>query len=271
MRPKSRYILLLVNTIVFLALEGVALWMVSNNSIVQRSMIMEAMSNITNSFAGVTGNINGYFNLKKVNRRLEEENISLRKENDRLRAAILDADTVTSRPADYPMFDYIPAVIVSNSTDSFHNILVINKGSRDGVKEDMGVVTDRGIIGYIKSTGEKYSKVSSLLDIDNMASATHTGTNTFGVLRWDGRTARQSVLMDIPVHTELNKGDTIVSSGYSIIYPPGIPIGSVSDWKLRDGVNYDVTIDLFEEFSRLKHVYVAVRKDIGQFEELDSI
>ena len=157
---------------------------------------------------------------------------------------------------------------MSNSTDRLHNILIINKGKRDGIAEDMGVVTDRGIIGYILSAGEKYSKVSSILDIDNMASGTLTGSNTFGVIQWDGKTARRTVMHDIPVHTVFSDGDTVVSSGYSLIYPPGIPIGTVAGHRLRDGVNYDLTIDLFEEFPRLRHVYVVSRKDINELNAL---
>ena len=142
------------------------------------------------------------------------------------------------------------------------------KGMRDGIREDMGVVTDRGLIGYILSAGERYSKVSSLLDIDNMASATLTSSNTFGVIQWNGKTARQTILHDIPVHTVFSEGDTVVSSGYSLIYPPGIPIGTVSRYEIRDGVNYDITLDLCEEFSRLRHVYVVSRRDIGELEAL---
>ena len=147
------------------------------------------------------------------------------------------------------LFDYIPASVVSNSTDRLHNIIIINKGTRDGVREDMGVITDRGIVGYVLSAGEKYSKVSSVLDIDNMVSAIHRKTNTFGVLQWNGEHA-------------------VVSSGYSLIYPEGLPVGTVSGKELRDGINYDVTVTLYENFSKLRHVYVAVRKDIDQLLEL---
>jgi rod shape-determining protein MreC len=130
------------------------------------------------------------------------------------------------------------------------------------------VITDRGIVGYVLSAGEKYSKVSSVLDIDNMVSAIHRKTNTFGVLQWNGEHAGEIILHDIPVHTEIDEGDTVVSSGYSLIYPAGLPVGTVSGKELRDGINYDVTVTLYENFSKLRHVYVAVRKDIDQLLEL---
>lgn len=268
MKDRNKYILHLINFLVFILLETAAVWLISRNSVIQRSDILRSVSAVTNTFSSGAGNVGRYFSLGKINRRLSEENVALRRENDRLQAALSDLAVPDSLLTESPLFDYIPALVVSNSTDRLHNILIINKGKRDGIAEDMGVVTDRGIIGYILSAGEKYSKVSSILDIDNMASGTLTGSNTFGVIQWDGKTARRTVMHDIPVHTVFSDGDTVVSSGYSLIYPPGIPIGTVAGHRLRDGVNYDLTIDLFEEFSRLRQVYVVSRRDIQELNDL---
>ena len=268
MKDRNKYILHLINFLVFILLETAAVWLISRNSVIQRSDILRSVSAVTNTFSSGAGNVGRYFSLGKINRRLSEENVALRRENDRLQAALSDLAVPDSLLTESPLFDYIPALVVSNSTDRLHNILIINKGKRDGIAVDMGVVTDRGIIGYILSAGEKYSKVSSILDIDNMASGTLTGSNTFGVIQWDGKTARRTVMHDIPVHTVFSDGDTVVSSGYSLIYPPGIPVGTVSGQMLRDGVNYDLTIDLFEEFSRLRQVYVVSRRDIQELNDL---
>lgn len=268
MKGRNQYIIYLINLIVFILLETVALRLISHNSVLQRAEFYKSVSAVTNAFSGGAGNIGRYFRLGKLNERLAGENVALRRENDSLRVVLAAMSVPDSVNAESPLFDYIPALIVSNSTDRLHNILIINKGRRDGVAEDMGVVTDRGIVGYVLSVNERYSKVSSLLDIDNMASATLTSTNTFGVLQWDGRSPRKSILHDIPVHTDLTDGDTVVSSGYSLIYPPGIPIGTVSGRVLRDGVNYDLTVDLFEEFTRLHHVYVVSRRDISELNSL---
>ncbi len=268
MKDRNKYILHLINLLVFILLETAAVWLISRNSVIQRSDILRSVSAVTNTFSSGAGNVGRYFSLGKINRRLAEENVALRRENDRLQAALSDLAVPDSLLTESPLFDYIPALVVSNSTDRLHNILIINKGKRDGIAADMGVVTDRGIVGYILSAGEKYSKVSSILDIDNMASGTLTGSNTFGVIQWDGKTARRTVMHDIPVHTVFSEGDTVVSSGYSLIYPPGIPVGTVSGQMLRDGVNYDLTIDLFEEFSRLRQVYVVSRRDIQELNDL---
>ncbi len=158
--------------------------------------------------------------------------------------------------------------MIANSSDSRHNSIIINKGTADGIEEGMGVVTDKGIIGYILKAGEHYSKISSLMDTDNMASATLKRDNTFGVLQWDGTRMNELTLHDIPVHTTFSTGDTVISSGYSLIYPAGIPIGTVSGKELRDGVNYSLTISTFEKYTSLSYVYVAVRNDIEELNRL---
>ena len=172
MDNRKAYIIYIINCIVFIALEAAALTMVSRSSVVQRSEFMKAASAVSNTLSGAAGSVTGYFSLGRVNSRLAQENAALRIENDRLRAVLEQTTVVDSLLAgDSLLFDYIPASVVSNSTDRLHNIIIIDKGTRDGVREDMGVITDRGIVGYVLSAGEKYSKVSSVLDIDNMVSA----------------------------------------------------------------------------------------------------
>lgn len=268
MNNGKRYIVYLINFIVFIILEVIAITMVINGSVIQRSGIMEAASAITNTIAGTSWRITEYFTLGDANEKLSSENAALMIENDRLKTALERISVPDSLLQDDTVFEYIPAAVISNSTDRLHNYLIINKGTRDGVKEDMGVITGNAIIGYIQSAGEKYSKVSSILDTDNMASAFLKSSNTFGVLRWDGKSVHKTVLHDIPVHTEIPANDTVLSSGYSLIYPAGIPIGTVTSTEIQNGINYNVTVTMFEDFQRLRYVYVAVRNDIDELEAL---
>lgn len=268
MKGRNQYIIYLINLIVFILLETVALRLISHNSVLQRAEFYKSVSAVTNAFSGGAGNIGRYFRLGKLNERLAGENVALRRENDSLRVVLAAMSVPDSLTVESPLFDYIPALIVSNSTDRLHNILIINKGRLDGIEEDMGVITGRGIVGYILCAGDRYSKVSSILDTDNMASAILKSSNTFGVLQWKGGNPGGITLHDIPVHTGVSEGDTVISSGYSLIYPPGIPIGTVEGMTVRDGINYDISVSLFEDFSKLRHVYVAVRKDIDQLQEL---
>lgn len=261
------FIAIVANIFVFALLEAAALMLISGHSIVQRSRIMAGLDFITSAFVSSTDAITGFFGLKKANAVLAEENALLRAENARLLATMESVPDSVSHEGN-GTFSFIPARVIANSSDSRHNSIIINKGTADGIKEGMGVVTDKGIIGYILKVGEHYSKISSLMDTDNMASAILKKDNTFGVLQWDGTRMNELTLHDIPVHTTFSTGDTVVSSGYSLIYPAGIPIGTVSGKELRDGVNYSLTVSTFERYTSLSYVYIAVRKDIEELNRL---
>ena len=112
MKGRNRYILHLVNLLVFIVLEAAALWLISKNSIIQRSDILKSVSAVTNAFSSGAGNVGRYFNLGKVNRKLSEENVALRRENDRLRAALDNVQAPDSLLKESPLFDYIPALVV---------------------------------------------------------------------------------------------------------------------------------------------------------------
>lgn len=266
---RTIFIAIVANIFVFALLEAAALMLISGHSIVQRSRIMAGLDFITSAFVSSTDAVTGFFGLKKANAVLAEENANLRAENGRLAAmleSVLPDSTVSY--GENATFRFIPAKVIANSSDSRHNSIIINKGTADGIGEGMGVITEKGIIGYILKAGEHYSRISSLMDTDNMASATLKRDNTFGVLQWDGTRMNELTLHDIPVHTSFRTGDTVVSSGYSLIYPAGIPVGTVSGKELRDGVNYSLTVRTFERYTSLSYVYIAVRKDIDELNRL---
>lgn len=274
MDNRNSFLKYLLTFSVFLALEAAAVLLIVNNGDIQRLKLMEAAGAVS-AWTGKTINgISGYFSLKQANRRLAEENGRLYGEVSMLREQISlwKADTASyarnsadSLPA--PV-EYTAAEVVSNSTDRLHNYLIINKGTEDGIEQDMGVVTGRGVIGYVINAGKHYSKVVSLLDTDNMVSAVLRRNGTFGTLRWDGKRPDRAILHDIPLHTAVNEGDTVETSGYSLIYPAGIMIGTIVSRDNVDGINYDLTVQLFEDFSKIRHVYAVTLRDKDDIREL---
>lgn len=249
----------LVNTALFLLLEGAAVWMIFNNSIVQRNKMAEGLYAVTASVNNASDGITEYFSLGRVNERLSQENALLREENERLRNRMEERDLHhDSVFADKGGFRYIPAKVISNSTDRLHNFIVIDKGTEDGITEEMGVITDKGVVGIVITAGRNYSRVSSLLNTDNTVSALISGSNTFGTVSWDGKSIKEVILHDIPIHTLFSEGDTITTSGFSAIYPDGHPLGRIAGKEMGDGVNYEIRVELFENFKELKYIYVAV-------------
>lgn len=244
----------LITLSVFILLEGLAIILVSNNSIIQQYRLMESVRSCQAFFWRQGEEIRYFFSLKKVNQDLLEQNRMLL---DELERTSHYEEGILPLVNDTSSFSLTIARVIKNSVNKQHNYLVIDKGSLDGMKEDMGVITSIGVIGHIKSVGKHYSLVTSFLDINHNVSAIIKRNGTFGPVKWDGKQADKATLVEIPLHTEIIVGDTIVTSGYSTIYPANIPIGTIVDSKLVDGINYHLTIKLFENFCSLNYVYVV--------------
>lgn len=245
----------------FLALEGISLMLITRNSIIQRYKIMNVVESVRTFFMSEGYNFSYYFSLKETNERLSLENRMLREQNGFLSEQLSFAQDSLKYFHETPQYTYTSALVVRNSTDKQHNVIIINKGSEDGIEEDMGVISPTGIVGYVFSTGKHYSRVISLLDVDQSISSVIKSNGTFGSLNWDGTDIGTATLHDIPVHTRITPGDTIVTSGYSAIFPAGIPIGTIKSSSIQDGINYDVLVSLLENFSSLNYVYVVKNRD----------
>lgn len=230
--------------------------MVYKKSLVQRSRMMYAVSSVTSFVSDRWSSITGWLSLGRVNRALAEENAALMSENLFLRETMnnmrADADTLTLGD-DYKL---IPSLVVVNSTGRQHNSIILNKGEEDGISEGMGVVTYRGIVGFVQSVTSHYSRVVSMLDTDSRFSVILKKNGTFGSLAWDGKDPDYVMVYDVPLHTEVSVGDTLISSGYSVMFPYGIPVGTVHSVSLNDGINYELQVELFESFHSLRYVNV---------------
>jgi len=126
-------------------------------------------------------------------------------------------------------FTFRNAKVISNNLSSFKNHLIINKGVRHGLKNEMGVINSTGIVGIINRTSKNYSSVMSVLNIDTKINAKVKRTSHFGTLEWNGRRTSYLVLNDIPETANIKVGDSIITGGMSLIFPEGINIGVVSE------------------------------------------
>lgn len=276
MNRRSPILNVIITLFSFLIIEGVCLILISYNGNIQRYKLMEGVRRVQSFFWQGGSDIRYYFSLKKTNQDLADENVRLANENTLYRSIINSHIKDSTFVIDsIPTFSFKKASIVRNSTDRQHNYIIIDKGSADGIMPDMGVITHKGIVGYVHSTGKHFSMVVSFLDINQSISALIKKNNTFGPLRWDGKSIDKAILSEIPLHTDFAVGDTIISSGFSAVYPPGIALGTIISSNLVDGINYDLTVNLFEDYSSLHYVFVVFNssKDelsflINQGEEL---
>lgn len=264
MRSRYGFIFALSTVLLFLFLEAASIVMMVNNGVVQRFKVVGAIRHAEAGIWNRTQQIRNYFNYREENERLQAENLALRQELSRYTATALDSHIVTVTPD----FTFISAAVIRNSVDAQHNYLVLDCGSDAGVEKGMGVITGRGVVGIVSAVTRNYAYVISLLSTGQSVSAKLTASGAFGPMYWSGTSIDKMMLREIPVHVQAAPGDTVVTSGFSTLYPPGIPIGTVLETRINQGSTQDLTVRLFEDFRSLHYVYIVRNNNGPELQEL---
>lgn len=264
-RANSYKLLLTIG--VFLALEVISIVMIVENSVLQRYLVMGGVRSTQVFFWERSEGVRDFFRLRAYNQSLQQENAELRSKLSQLQY-LREFESVTdSTPG---LYKWIPASIIKNNPNKQHNYLILNRGSKDGVETEMGVVTHNAIVGVVGAVSEHYCYVISFLNKSQRASAMISGTTDFGLLNWDGEGTRGAVLSHVPLSSTGAVGDTICTSGYSTIYPPDIPVGVITDVDAVSGMYKDMQVDLFQDLRSLKYVYIVQRHHQKEIDELSQ-
>ncbi|MBV1923595.1 MAG: rod shape-determining protein MreC [Flavobacteriaceae bacterium] len=202
----------------------------------------------------------GYFNLRSENNQLIEENIRMREELEFFKKnsflTELDSSSTLSK------YYYTPARVINNSFSKTKNKITIDEGSKKSIELDMGVITSKGIVGIINNTSKNYATIQSILNTNSQINAKLKSTDHFGSLVWNTNDPNIVQLEEIPRLAPLVIGDTIVTGGRSTIFPEGILIGTIKDFKLlADESSYTLNIKLFNDMTNLSHVYIIQNKE----------
>ena len=212
---------------------------------------------------------------------LREINKELLERNGQLESQLLDlqdqldvfmADTVrfkgfaTDSTEQFP-YSFVVAQVVNNSVVHLSNYITVNKGAKDGISPDMGVVSERGVVGIVSTVSDHFSVIIPLLNPKLRLSCKVLGSSYFGSFSWNGRNIRYATLEELPRHVEFQRGDTIVTSGYSAVFPAGLIVGIVEDHeKQHDDNFYALQVRLATDFQALNHVRII--KNFLQQEQL---
>ena len=168
------------------------------------------------------------------------------------------------------LFDYdiLEAKVINNSLTHSDNYITINKGKKDGVRSEMGVIDGNGVVGIVYLVSDNYSIVIPVLNSKSSISCKVKRSDYFGFLKWDGGSSKFAVVKDMPRHSLFSLGDTIVTSGHSAVFPGGISVGTIEDMMdSQDGLSYQLKVKLFTDFGRLDYVRVIAKK--GQEEQMN--
>ena len=249
MQNLLRFIRMYNVLIIFLLLQGYSINLYLNNNTFQNNILIEKTSNYTGKVYDFSNNIKEYFQLKNINNQLMSENSKLNN---------LYSKNKINYLSDEKDFNYLSAKVINNSIYKRNNYLTINKGKKHGIKDGMGVISTNGVIGIVHSTSENYALIISILNKQSAISICLKKQNNYGSLKWNGFNYREANIESIPNHVKITLGDTIITNGYSTIFPSEINIGTIKSYNTNNKTgNQDIIIDLFTDFNNIKYVYIV--------------
>lgn len=239
----------------------------------QQSLFFTSANAAVGAVYKTTGSVKSYFHLRSINSDLLDRNLLLEQQlvalQNRLLQQGVDSATMRSIERATPgTFRLHEAKVIKNSLSFEDNYLTLDKGSADGIRPEMGVVDARGVVGIVFKTSPHYALVISLLNSKSSISCKIAGSDYFGYLKWQGGDVQYAYLKDLPRHAQFNLGDTVVTSGYSTVFPEGIMVGTVDDMQdSHDGLSYLLKVKLATDFGKVNAVRVVERS--GQLEQLE--
>lgn len=257
--------------LLFLVLEATALvWMFSSRSF-QRSIYLNSSRAASGAVLEEYDNFTDYINLKKQNENLAKQNARLRAN---LPSLLIDLDTNvhTIIDSNYKVrYTYQYAEVINSSYLKRQNYLTINKGSVHGLEVEMGVIGPLGTVGEIKEVSKHYATIIPLINPTLAISGRLKGTGFFGPVTWDGKNYKIAQVADIPRYSRVEEGDSIITDARSLIFPPGVLIGTVLSVKLQPDQNfYQLQIKLSTDFASVNEVYVVKDKFKTEILQLQS-
>lgn len=255
----------------FLVLETISLFLLVGFNEFQQSKLAAASHFVSGSVNTLFYGIGEYFSLRKTNKVLIEE---LAHMHARMPEAFYKTDTASCFWKDSITlleYRYIGAKVISNSTNKRSNFLMINKGKLQGVQNHMGVVIGNKIVGQVVAVSPHFSWIMSILNKDSRISGKFKKNNQLVNIEWNGSNYTKGQVKEIPKHVVIKKGDTIVTSGNSNVFPEGLLIGTICDFKIVQDENFNSGTLLFStDFNSLGYVEVVIDKLKKEKEDLQN-
>ncbi|HEU4553277.1 MAG TPA: rod shape-determining protein MreC [Chitinophaga sp.] len=267
------------NFFLFLLLEVICIVLVFRNNNFQKTAYLNSANNLSGKLYDRYNNVQYYFHLKATNDSLVAENARL---HNMLRTNYDSMDTTSSVVTDtirhfstdtthrlmgteLRRYIYLEAKVINNSVNRPVNYITIHRGRKQGIRPNMGVVSPTGVVGMVRSVSDNYAVVLSILAKSSGAATSNFGVSArllkgkeIGTVYWDGANPGYAIMRDIPRSVRIQKGDTVITSGFSALFPENIPVGYIEDFALQDksSTSYSIRIKLATNFYNLQYVYV---------------
>lgn len=252
----------------FLLLETLCVFLLVQNKSFHRATYFNSANYLVGNLYQMKNSMMEYIRLGNVNEQLAAENAWLKTQlHNTLEVAVRKSDTIFNSET-HQQYVYVAAKVINNSVNKSNNYLTLDLGNNSGVEQQMGVICPDGVVGIVKNVSGNFASVISVLHKDIKLSAKVKKNGYFGSLSWTGYNTKDALLTEIPKHAPIQKGDTIVTSGYSSFFPDNILIGIIEEFELKEGDNfYKIKVRLSTNFQNLDYVYVV--KNILREEKIE--
>ena len=257
------------NFLLFIVLFSISIFLTIQSHSYHKNNFVNSSNSITGGIYTIKSSITNYFNLREKNEILIDENTRIRIQLESYKSKVvnqnIDTNSILSK------YYFVSARVINNSFSKTKNKLTIDKGERDSIQLDLGVITSKGIVGIIDNVSNKYATIQSILNTNSQINAKLKNAKHFGSLVWNTEDPNVIQLIDIPRLAPVKIGDTIVTGGKSTIFPVGILIGAVIDFELTEDENsQNLNIQLFNDMTNLQHVYIINNLDSQEIINLEK-
>lgn len=261
-------------TIIFILLEAISFSLIVQHNNYQRTVFSGRTATFFCYISSMISNIDNYFSLRETNEKLVAENTDLKNRIESFKSAV-DGQENRMLAEDSLFFDvdyrYQSAQMVNSSFNKTKNYITLDKGSSDGVDKEMAVCSREGVVGIIQNTSRHYARVLPLINTNLRVSAKLKKNGYYGSLQWDGNDYRYSYLNDIPFHVDVTQGDTVVTSGFSSIFPEGELIGFVETVNKETANFLTIKVKLAVDFKKISDVYVVANLNKSEKLQLEDL
>lgn len=263
MRNLINFLIRFSSWILFMVFVTISCVLLFQNNPYQHSIYLSSANALSTSLYNGAHSVTSYFSLRDINEDLTRRNAQLESQVLALKSQIARykiAEYAATVPVDTSLarYNFIIAHVINNSVHRPHNYITLDKGSLDGIAEEMGVVNENGVVGIVNKVGPHSARVISVLNNYLRVSARVKASEQVGSLVWDGKNPSEAILEELPRHATFKVGDTVVTSGYSTVFPEGVPVGIVTKpLKDYDENFFALRVRLFTDFSTLNTVRVV--------------
>lgn len=276
MRNLIRFLVRFSAWILFLIYVVASCWLLFTKNPYQHHVYLTSASALGRTVYGAANTVTSYFYLREINEDLQMRNTALEMEILHLKDQIAQyklqeyADTMKI-DSSLTRYSFALAHVINNSVNRSNNYITIDRGAKDGIKPEMGVVDQNGVVGIVNIVGDHSARIISLLNPYLRISCKIKGQDVVGSLVWDGKNPMEAVLEELPRHAQFNLGDTVVTSGYSTVFPEGVPVGIVVERVTAPEENFrTLRVRLNTDFNTLSTVRIvldSMSEEVKQVED----